>query len=170
MVVGSDCGLGWRASWAVHGSVHGCGAWMHGWWLGGGDNIDIYDIWIDQKKLLYNTIKALCALPSFWAQVRINKQWYHCREWQNCKCTWILCGYICLKNYIIFMSYFFLFPSDAVGIWVTDFSGIQMVEIFGVNWARRPSSFNWVILWKFNHFFLLKSDVHSARSTNQLIR
>ena len=66
------------------------------------------------------------------------------------------------------MSYFFLFPSDAVGIWVTDLLGIQMVEIFGVNWARRPSSFNWVILWKFNQFFLLKSDVHWAESTSQL--
>ena len=30
-----------------------------------------------------------------------NKQWYHCREWQNSKCTWILCGYICLKKYIL---------------------------------------------------------------------
>ena len=38
--------------------------------------------------------------------VRENKQWYHCREWQNSKCTWILCGYICLKNYIMFTSFF----------------------------------------------------------------
>ena len=37
------------------------------------------------------------------------KQWYHCREWQNSKCTQILCGYIGLKNYIMFTSFFF-FP------------------------------------------------------------
>ena len=28
--------------------------------------------------------------------LKLNKQWYHCREWQNSKCTWILCG--CIYN------------------------------------------------------------------------
>ena len=38
-----------------------------------------------------------------------NKQWYHCREWQSFKCIWILCDYICPKNYIMFFNYFFFF-------------------------------------------------------------
>ena len=57
-----------------------------------------------------------------------NKQWYHCREWQNSKCRWILCGYICLKNYILFMSnfFFFLLMHCTVGIWIkTDSKNLQ---------------------------------------------
>ena len=38
-----------------------------------------------------------------------NKQWYHCREWQNSKCKWILCGYVCCGSGI---SLRFFWPLD----------------------------------------------------------
>ena len=53
--------------------------------------LDHQMIWISDTSLIQNCV---------------NKQWYHCREWQNSKNTWILSGYISLKNYIMFTSFF----------------------------------------------------------------
>ena len=41
-----------------------------------------------------------------------NKQWYHCRDWQNSKSYMLLCSYICLKKFMMLIC--FLFSSDAL--------------------------------------------------------
>ena len=55
-----------------------------------------------------------------------------------------MCGYICLKNYIMFISYFFLFllMHCTVGIWITDlihslllFWALFIVKIYGEHWS-----------------------------------
>ena len=64
--------------------------------------------WMDKWEAGCKDIKWDAWL--FWrlkeTHVLYNKQWYHCREWQKSKCTWILFGYICLKSYIMFKIFF----------------------------------------------------------------
>ena len=76
--------------------------WMHaaqcesssGWlfWLMGGD-WPFYDMLCLQR--------LLSKYASHFQNKPKNKQWYHCREWQNSKSLCLLCSYICLKKYML---------------------------------------------------------------------
>ena len=62
--------------------------------------------WLINRLLLLRCTVPIQKLDS--PGCESNKQWYQCREWQNSKCTWILCGYIFSKK-LYYVQEFFSF-------------------------------------------------------------